>query len=110
MKVKRSVASLTCSAHAVLVIATTLAALTSVSAFAQKVVVVPTAPPPVRAEVVPRVRPGYAWDGGHWRWAPRGYVWEPGHWRRVRPGYRWAPGHWAQSGPNWRWIDGHWVP
>ena len=51
----------------------------------------------MRTEVVPVARPGYVWDGGHWRWAGRGYVWVPGHWQPVTDGAHWVPGHWVQT-------------
>ncbi|WP_133646884.1 YXWGXW repeat-containing protein [Paraburkholderia flava] len=81
-------------------------ALAASSAFAQVIV---TAPPPLRAEVLPAPRAGYVWDRGHWRWAGGRYVWVPGHWQAVRVGYHWVPGHWVQRGPNWFWVRGHWA-
>jgi hypothetical protein len=92
------------------VIAAALTAASTASAFAQEVIIAPSAPPAPRVEVAPGVRPGYVWDGGHWRWAGHGYAWEPGHWRAVRVGYHWAPGHWGRRGPNWVWVEGHWAP
>lgn len=85
-----------------------LSAWSASSAFAQVVIVTPSAPPPPRVEVVPAPRSGFVWDRGHWRWDQGRYVWVPGHWQPVRVGYHWVPGHWAQRGPNWRWIEGHW--
>ncbi|MGV7247146.1 YXWGXW repeat-containing protein, partial [Caballeronia sp. M23-90] len=70
--------------RAAIVLISAVAALASVSASAQTIIVAPSAPPPPRVEVVPAVRPGYVWDAGHWRWAGRGYEWVPGHWRPVR--------------------------
>lgn len=86
-----------------------LLALASVSAYAQAVIVAPTAPPPPRVEVVPPARPGYVWDPGHWHWAHGNYVWVQGHWRPARVGYRWVPGHWVAHGANWRWVPAHWA-
>ncbi|WP_031363366.1 YXWGXW repeat-containing protein [Caballeronia sordidicola] len=106
MKILRERASRTFAVKAVLAVVTALAALASAPAFAQTIII---APPPMRTEVVPVARPGYVWDGGHWRWAGRGYEWVPGHWRPVRIGAHWVPGHWVQRGPNWRWIEGHWA-
>ncbi|WP_027817435.1 YXWGXW repeat-containing protein [Paraburkholderia bannensis] len=79
-------------------------------AFAEIVVVEPSAPPPVeRVEVVPAPRVGYAWDKGHWRWDHGRYVWIAGHWQAERVGYHWVPGHWIAHGPNWHWVEGHWA-
>ncbi|MDE1166692.1 MAG: YXWGXW repeat-containing protein [Pseudomonas sp.] len=86
-----------------------LASLASMPSFAQTEVIIQQAPPPMRAEMIPAERPGYAWDRGHWRWEGRGYGWVPGHWQPVMHGARWAPGHWQARGPNWRWVEGHWV-
>lgn len=71
-------------------------------------VVVRTAPPPPRVEVVPEPRVGYAWEGGHWRWVHGAYEWEPGHWEVVRVGHHWVRGHWIERGPGWVWVGGHW--
>jgi len=92
-----------------LLVPVTLAALASAPAFAQQVVIVQQAPPPMRMEVMPSPRPGYVWDQGHWRWEGRGYVWMPGHWQPVRYGAHWRPGHWQARGPNWYWVEGHWA-
>ncbi|MHA3735762.1 YXWGXW repeat-containing protein [Pseudomonas sp. Eth.TT006] len=92
-----------------LLVPMTLAALASAPVFAEQVVIVQQAPPPMRVEVMPGPRPGYVWDQGHWRWEGRGYVWLPGHWQPVRYGAHWKPGHWQARGPNWYWIEGHWA-
>jgi WXXGXW repeat (2 copies) len=109
MKTLKGRASPTFAVKAALAVITALATLGSVPAFAQAVIIAPSPPPPMRTEVVPVARPGYVWDGGHWRWAGGGYKWVPGHWRPVRVGAHWVPGHWVQRGPNWRWIEGHWA-
>jgi len=76
-------------------VATVLAASVSTSALAQEVIIARPPPPPMRVEVVPVARPGYAWENGHWRWAGRGYAWVPGHWRGMGrmcpPGMRPGP-------------------
>ncbi|MCP1118913.1 YXWGXW repeat-containing protein [Robbsia andropogonis] len=53
----------------------------NVAAFAQEVIVARPAPPPLRVEVAPPPRVGYAWVRGHWQWDGRAYAWVPGHWR-----------------------------
>ncbi len=73
-------------------------------------VLVPSAPPPPRREVVPRPPgPGMVWQGGFWRWNGVRYVWVPGHFARApRPGVRWIPGHWVRRPRGWVWVAGHW--
>ncbi|EXJ00853.1 YXWGXW repeat-containing protein [Burkholderia pseudomallei] len=78
-------------------------------AMREVVVVAPSAPPPVRYEVVPEPRVGYVWDRGHWRWDHDRYVWIAGHWEVERIGMHWAPGHWSQRGPGWVWVRSHWA-
>jgi hypothetical protein len=78
-------------------------------AFAEVIVVAPSAPPVERVEVVPAPRAGYVWDKGHWRWDHGRYVWIGGHWQAERVGYHWVPGHWIAHGPNWHWVEGHWA-
>ena len=67
-----------------LLIPLALAALASPPVFARTEVIIREAPPPMRVEMIPVGRPGYAWDPGHWRWEGRGYAWMPGHWRSRR--------------------------
>ncbi|MDR3411450.1 MAG: YXWGXW repeat-containing protein, partial [Formivibrio sp.] len=72
----------------ILIIPIALASLASMPSYAHADVIIRQAPPPMRAEMVPRARPVYVWDQGHWRWAGRGYAWVPGHWRPVMHGGR----------------------
>ncbi|MCA8374117.1 YXWGXW repeat-containing protein [Burkholderia multivorans] len=81
----------------------------AVPAAEEVVVVAPSAPPPVRYEVVPAARVGYVWERGHWRWEHGRYVWIGGHWEAERVGMHWVPGHWDRRGPNWFWTRGHWA-
>lgn len=57
------------------------AAFALAPAIAQTIVIAPSAPPPMRQEVLPPARGGYVWD----------------------------PGHWVARGPQWRWVEGHWA-
>jgi hypothetical protein len=75
----------------------------------RETVVVHTAPPPPRVEVVPAPREGYVWEQGHWQWRNGAYLWEPGHWELVQVGYHWVRGHWDQRGDGWVWVKGHWA-
>jgi hypothetical protein len=72
----------------------TAAALISIAVFlpaqasaAGEVVVVHTAPPPLRHEVVPPARHGYEWAPGYWNWNGHRYEWARGYWERARTGY-----------------------
>jgi hypothetical protein len=73
-------------------------------------VIVETAPPPLRTEVVP-VRPGphYVWQRGYWAWRGR-WAWVGGVWvTPPRVGAHWVPGHWRHRyGDGWVWVPGHW--
>lgn len=76
------------------------------------------APPPLRYEVVPAPRVGYAWAPGYWDWRYNRYYWVPGHYVRHRLGHHYVPARWvARDGryyytrPGWRYDrDGDGVP
>ncbi|RMI20791.1 MAG: hypothetical protein D6681_02060 [Calditrichaeota bacterium] len=76
---------------------------------AHGVIVVKTAPPPVKVVVRP-ARPfrGAVWIPGHWAWRHGHWVWVSGRWVKPRKGYVWVPGHWAKRPRGWVWIPGHW--
>ena len=100
--------------YSILLRSALLAALSAASigaAYAQMYIEAPSAPPPVRVEVMPPppVAHGYVWDKGHWRWDHGQYVWVPGHWQAERHGWHWVPAHWDQRGPHWRYVEGHWA-
>ena len=64
-------------------------------------------PPPPRYESHP-MRPGYAWEGGHWYRAGGRWVWAGGRYVAGVPGRHWIAGHW-RMGPQGRfWVAGHW--
>jgi hypothetical protein len=67
------------------------------------------APPPLRVEPVPVLRPGQVWVPGHWRWDGREYNWIAGHYSARRSGYVWAPARWVQVGGRWEYREGTWV-
>lgn len=84
------------------------AAVLPAQAFARDVVVVRTAPPPPRHEVVPAARHGYEWAPGYWNWNGHRYTWVRGHWERVRPGYVWHRPEWRQGDRGWQLERGGW--
>ena len=65
-------------------------------------------PPPPRHEVVPVVRPGWAWQPGYWNWNGHRYVWTNGHRVRAHRGAHWVPHRWQQDHGRWRMDRGHW--
>jgi hypothetical protein len=86
--------------------AASIATLGSTRALAELVVRI--APPPIRQEVVPVLRPGWAWQPGYWNWTGRRYVWVGGHRVHARRGQHWAPNRWAEDHGRWRMERGHW--
>lgn len=78
------------------------------AAMAQAQVIVQVAPPPPRAERVPRPRRGMVWVPGHWDWNGRRYVWRAGHWERARRGYRWREDRWVERNGGWVRERGGW--
>ena len=71
-------------------------------------VIIGVAPPPVRVEVAPRVRVGYVWSPGYWRWNGNRHIWVAGYWVHERPGWRWTSAHWVANGPHWHYVPGYW--
>ena len=79
------------------------------AAQAYTAVVVSTAPPPVRHEVVPAARPGHVWAPGHYEWRHHRYSWVRGHWLRAREGYSYTAPHWVQRrNGDWVMVAGGW--
>ena len=73
-----------------------------------QVVIVQTAPPPLRTELVPAPREGYVWAPGYWSWDGTGYTWVDGRMVPEQPGVvyvapRWeaANGGYAFHGERW---------
>ncbi|MGO1073632.1 YXWGXW repeat-containing protein [Lysobacter sp. CA199] len=63
--------------------------------------------PPPRYERM-RVRPGYVWTPGYWRWNGRRHYWVAGTYVLARPGYVYVAPRWHAYGPAWRLRDGYW--
>jgi hypothetical protein len=72
------------------------------------VIVVRTAPPPPRHEVVPPARHGYVWAPGYWNWNGHRYVWTKGHYVRARAGYYWSEPRWEERDGRWAFNRGAW--
>ena len=78
-------------------------------AAAQDLIVVPTAPPAPRVEVVPVVPTGRVWQPGHWSYEKDNYDWREGKIvEPPRPGVTWNPGRWESRGSGWVYIEGGW--
>src|ERR1700677_503377 len=72
-------------------------------------VIVQSAPPHERVEVVPMAPgPGYAWIRGHWVWHREHWEWKGGYYERIsQPGAVWISGQWVARGNGWVWVEGH---
>ena len=92
------------------VLATLLAASLGGLATAQaaSVVYVQIGPPPMREEIIPAPRRGYAWAPGYWRWHNQQHVWVNGNWVRERPGYRYITPQWQENNGRWNMRSGRW--
>ncbi|MGO4377594.1 YXWGXW repeat-containing protein [Pseudoduganella sp. RAF53_2] len=73
------------------------------------VLVVRTAPPPMRDEVVPAAREGYVWTPGYWRYNGHRYVWTHGKYVRERHGYYWREPAWKENNGRWEFTRGNWA-
>jgi hypothetical protein len=95
-----------CSTTAVLI--STAAFLPSQAFAAGEVIIVRTAPPPPRHEVVPTARHGYEWAPGYWNWNGHRYVWARGQWERARAGYVFHRPEYRQGDRGWEIDRGGW--
>jgi hypothetical protein len=73
-------------------------------------VVIGTAPPPLRYEVVPAPRRGYVWAPGHWEWRGHRHEWVTGYWIAERPGYAYSAPAWARRDGGWYYEPARWTP
>jgi hypothetical protein len=96
------------TAAAAAIALSTAAFIPMTASAAGDVIVVRTAPPQPRNEVVPSARRGFEWAPGYWNWNGRKYVWTRGHWERVRPGYAYARPVWSQGRDGWQLDRGGW--
>lgn len=71
-------------------------------------IIIGTAPPPARYEVVPRPRHGYLWAPGYWDWNGRQYIWIQGHWERAYPGRIYQRPEWHHERNGWHLDRGGW--
>ena len=73
-------------------------------------VIVQTAPPVERIEVVP-APPSleHLWIKGNWHWDGHEWVWRSGHYEVRRVGLHWVQAHYDQRGPAIVYVGGHWA-
>jgi hypothetical protein len=83
---------------------------TAGTAAAYPEVVVRTAPPAPRYEMITGApSPHHFWVGGYWGYhAHGGYYWNGGHWAAPRQGYRYEPAHWNARGGAYHFSPGYW--
>jgi hypothetical protein len=74
-----------------------------------EVVIVRTAPPAPRDEVVPAARRGYVWTPGYWNWNGHRYVWARGKYVRERTGYHYREPNWVENNGRWEFRRGQWA-
>jgi WXXGXW repeat (2 copies) len=84
------------------------ASLGSVATLASAAIIVQSAPPPPRVEVVPEHRPGHVWNEGHWGWKNRHHQWVKGTWIRERSGYHYNQPAWVERNGRWQFTNGNW--
>jgi hypothetical protein len=72
--------------------------------------VVSSAPPAPRYEVVPAARHGYVWAPGHWEWRSNRHEWVGGYWIAERPGYAYAAPAWVRGDGGWQYQPARWNP
>jgi YXWGXW repeat-containing protein len=88
-------------------VASTLATF-PLAASADREIIIDSAPPPPREEVVPAPRHGYVWAPGFWEWRHGHHVWVRGHWEREHRGMYWHPSRWSEREGRWVFERGHW--
>ena len=71
-------------------------------------VIIGTAPPPIRYEVVPPPQPGYVWAPGYWSWDGRRHVWYKGHWEPERADAHYIAARWVETPRRWRFVPARW--
>ena len=59
-----------------------------------------------------RLRPGYVWVSGYWKWNNYlgRYVWQRARWKKIRKGHNWVSGYWEIAPGGFIWVSGYWSP
>ena len=57
-----------------------------------------------------KVKKGYVWREGYWKYNRRSarYVWVKAGWIKKKRGMVWVPGQWKQVPKGWIWVEGRW--
>jgi hypothetical protein len=75
----------------------------------REVVIVETAPPPLRTEIVPAPRVGYVWAPGYWNWDGSRYVWVDGRYLESQPGVVYVAPRYEPSNGRYAYYGERWV-
>lgn len=59
-----------------------------------------------------RLRPGYVWVKGYWKWNNYlgRYVWKRARWTKIKRGHNWVSGYWEINSAGFFWVSGYWAP
>lgn len=84
--------------------------LFNANANAQVVVKVRPNRPNVIVKKPAKVKRGYVWVAGNWKWDKRRkkYIWVKGRQVKARRGYKYTPGHWVAVNGGSKWVAGRW--
>ena len=80
------------------------------TASAQVVVKVRPARPAAVVVKPAKIKRGYIWVDGHWKYNKRHnrYVWVNAKYVRVKRGHAYVAGHWKSVPGGYKWVPGHW--
>ena len=58
-----------------------------------------------------RLRSGYVWVEGYWKWNSYfgRYIWQKARWKRIKRGHHWVVGYWEETPNGFFWIEGCWA-
>jgi len=76
-----------------------------------RVVVVKPNRPKVIVNRPNKLRSGYVWLEGYWKWNSYfgRYVWQKARWKRIKKGHHWVAGYWEETPNGFFWIEGCWA-
>jgi len=73
-----------------------------------EVLIVQTAPPAPRVEVIPAAREGYVWAPGYWNWNGTSYVWVDGRYLQDQSGAVYVAPRWEASNGRYAFYGERW--
>jgi hypothetical protein len=103
------------SALAIMLGATSLAALSTGALSQASIDITVSVPPPPLPfyDQPPIPAEGYLWAPGYWAWdqSEADYYWVPGTWVEApQPNLLWTPGYWGWNDRNYVFYSGYWGP